>query len=234
MLERARQGAADEAPAPEVSRRFERVDAPDVDAPGVDAPDLARSAPTGPHVRDGVVDRFAPPALPLQELDHEAEETERPQVRCIACGAENGKFGAACASCGASLRGRAVSRINRRLWEEERAQRRVDRQARRAENAAEVDALAAERRARALATVDAAFDRFVAEEHARRSQRGIDRVAAALDRGPLAGATPGARRAAIVVVAAATLGALSWLPGTGARMLQLGLTVLFLSLWLRR
>jgi hypothetical protein len=219
MLERARApGEAPPGPSRDgTARRFSGV------RPTVPTPDAPPPAPP--------VDRFAPPPQASGPVDLGDAGDERPSTRCLECGAENGRFAPRCTGCGAALATRAVVRLNRRLWGEERRQRDAARSERRERDAAahaEATLQAVQRRAEAKLVVDEAFDRILAEERARQRPP-IARLADRLALGPLAAWSTGARVGLIVAAVLLAIVALHQVPGRGVIAVQLVLASLLLA-----
>ena len=123
-LERPRAAGPDQAPAsPSTDSRIEAVRGPgETGGPG---PVESGAA--------GHLDRFRRPPEPGLELD-QVDEGTQPFRRCAACETDNPRDAAACSTCGADLDTGPQREFNQRLWA-----------ARRAESAAEAEALAARR-----------------------------------------------------------------------------------------
>jgi len=90
------------------------------------------------------------------------------------------------------------------------------------------EALAAE-----IAAMAACRDQIAVEPAEERYPRAIDRVAAALAVGPLAGWTPRGRIALVVGAVVAAIGALCLVHGIGPRVFQAALALLLFALFIR-
>jgi hypothetical protein len=126
-LERPRRAGPEAAPAPTgTGTRIEAVEGPPPAAESAPPAEAEAGAP-------GHLDRFRPEperGLELDLSDHDSQ----PFIRCAACETDNFRTATRCTTCGAALDTEAQREFNRRFWA-----------ARKAEAAAEAEAVAARR-----------------------------------------------------------------------------------------